>query len=206
MTIATYDELVTELGDWLNRDDLNSKLPTFIRIFESRMNRRLRDPKMETRYTFSTVAGTSSYSLPSDFRQAREVYIDDDQLYVLEPMSPANLRTFFADGTSGRPQAYALVGQSIVLADTPDAAYELVIGYFREVPALTSSNTTNWLLTAHPDLYLWGSLTAAEAYLKDDDRVLLWKAAWDEALAEVMQESNSSRFAGPLTLRPTVIE
>jgi hypothetical protein len=31
--------------------------------------------------------------------------------------------------------------------------------YSQKVPALSDSATTNWLLTSHPDAYLFGTLT-----------------------------------------------
>jgi hypothetical protein len=72
---------------------------------------------------------------------------------------------------------------------------------------LSDSNTTNWLLDDHPDLYLFGSLARAEAYLKDDERVAFWKSAEDEALSEVIREANQKRMpAGPLQSVPAVRE
>jgi hypothetical protein len=78
MTIATYTELVSEMGDWLNRADLTAKIPTFVRLFEARMNRRLRSPDMEQTFSFTTVAGTTSYALSSSVRELRDVFNQDD--------------------------------------------------------------------------------------------------------------------------------
>lgn len=209
MTIATYSELVTEIGEWANRadTDFTNRIPTFIRLFEARVNRKLRSPQQEITLTQSTVGSTSTYALPSDFRQARKVILETDPITSLEPMSPANLNTFYPDSATGQPAAYAISGQNLILAPTPDGAYTLVINYFREVPALTDSNNTNWLLSAHPDAYLFGALCEAAAFLIDDDRAATWKNAWDEVLFEIMSEANDMRTtAGPLTLRPTVIE
>ncbi|MCK8356920.1 hypothetical protein LXA28_18340, partial [Erwinia amylovora] len=52
---------------------------------------------------------------------------------------------------------------------------------------------TNWLLTDHPDLYLYGSLLQAEAYLFNDDRLAVWKTAHDEVMAEIMTAGNAIR-------------
>jgi len=38
----TFDELKTNIADWLNRTDLTSVIPTFITLAEARLNRQLR--------------------------------------------------------------------------------------------------------------------------------------------------------------------
>ena len=48
--------------------------------------------------------------------------------------------------------------------------------------------TNNWFVDAAPDLLLYGTLLNAEAYLKDDPRLPLWKAKYDLALQEVLDE------------------
>lgn len=207
MPIASYSELTTELAAWLNRADLSARIPTFIRLFEARMNRLLRDPEMDATVTQPMVAGSATYSLPDDFRSARTVYIASNPRVMLEPMSPQALRAAYTDSENSDPLAYAIIGSAIVLAPTPAATGTLTMVYHREIPALTSTATTNWLLEDHPDAYLFGSLCMAEAYLKDDDRLAVWKSAWDEVVAEMQRDANRRRLpGGPLASRAAVIE
>jgi hypothetical protein len=207
MTVATYSELVTEMGDWLNRSDLAAKVPTFIRLFEARMNRLLRTPEMEQVATIATVAGTESYTLPSGFREARQVYIAAVPRINLAPMSPQSLRTEFTGQESVNAQAYTILDEQILLAPTPTETDTLTIVYYRALTGLDGSNATNWLLDNHPDAYLFGSLCMAEAYLRDDERLAVWKGAWDQAVDEIRSDANRKRVpGGPLATRPAVIE
>lgn len=207
MTIATYTELVEEMDAWLNRADLSDRIPTFIRLFEARMNRLLRNPDMECSATQDTVADTETYALPGNFRQIRQVYLNTNPKCVLEAMTPQVLRNTYTDNTSGQPRAYAVVGESLILAPTPDAAYEMVLSGFEALDALGTGNPTNWLLDDHPDAYLFGSLARADAYLKDDSRVAFWKSAEDEIVSEAIREANTKRLPGtPLMMQPTVYE
>ena len=207
MALSTYSELTTELDAWLNRSDLSARVPTFIRLFESRMNRLLRVPQMEAIATQPTTASIDSYALPTDCLSVREVYIDDDEDTVLAPLSPHHLRGAFASDSEGDPTAYAIVDEAIVLRPVPSGSVTLGISYYRAISALSSDNTTNWLLEDYPDAYLWGSLCMAEAYLKDDDRVRVWKQAWDEALAEIVRDGNKRRTpAAPMTMRSGISE
>ena len=207
MTIATYDELLTELDAWLNRSDLSDRIPTFIRLFESRANRLLRVPEMHVEYSFTTAADTAELSLPSDFLQMRHLYVNADPRVVLEAMSPATLRNSYAAQSTGQPAAYTVIGNQIILAPSPDGAYEIVLDYYQRIPGLSEDNPTNWLIETYPDLYLWGSLCMAEAFLRDDERLSVWKNAWDEATAEIIQQGNRQRTpASPISLPPTVFE
>jgi hypothetical protein len=207
VTIASYSELVTEMGDWLNRSDLSSKIPTFIRLFEARMNRLLRNPEMEQVSTVTLVAGTEAYSLPSGFKEARQVYIAAVPRVNLTPLSPQSLRTEFTGQETASPSAYAVIDEKIVLAPTPTDTGTLTIVHYNGLLGLDDGNPANWLLDSHPDAYLFGSLCMAEAYLRDDERLAVWKAAWDQAVDEIRDDANRKRLpGGPLATRPAVIE
>lgn len=205
MALTSYAELVTAVGTWLNRADLAAMVPDFITLFEARMNRELRTPRMEA--TASTSASSATIALPADFLSARAVYIDANPDRVLVAMSPANLREAYPYTATGTSVAYTVSGLNIILAPAPSEAVTVKIDYYQKIPALTATNTTNWLLTAHPDAYLYGTLTMAQAYLQDDNRLGVWKGAWDEALAEMTRHGNKMRLpAGPLAARNSVIE
>jgi len=185
MTVASYSDLVTEMEAWLNRADLSDRIPTFIRLFEARMNRRLRSPDMEQTFSRTTVIGTNTYAVNSRIRELRDVYTADDSITA----------------------TYRMTGENIVVDPTPTSEYTFYYSGYTTLSGLSLSNTTNWLLDDHPDAYLFGSLCMAEAYLGDDARTSLWKQAWDEALSEITKEANSKRLpAGPLQTSPAVIE
>lgn len=205
MSISTYSDLVTAVGNWLNRDDLATQIPDFIALFEARMNRMLRVPAMEGALAFSTSSEVNA--LPTDCLSVREVALDADPDIVLVPMTPAELRANYPFSTAATPAAYAIVGTNLKLAPPPSDAVTVNLQYYRSIPALTASADTNWLLTAHPDAYLLGSLCEASAFIIDDDRALRWKAAWDEVLAEIQSTGNKYRTPGaPLAMRSGVIE
>ncbi len=202
-----YTELLAELDAWLNRSDLTARIPTFIRLFESRSNRLLRCPEMHATQSYTTTEGVAVLTLPSDFLQGRDLYLDADPDIVLSAMVPATLRNTYPTALQSIPEAYAVIGSQIILAPVPDGEYAISLDYYQRIPALTEDNDTNWLLTANPDLYLWGSLCMAEAHLRDDERLRVWKSAWDEAIAEVTRQANRQRNpAAPLVMQPTVFE
>jgi len=203
MSIRTYAELQTAAGNWLNRSDLTSRLPEFVALAESRFNRILNTPEMEAVATLSTTG--ESVALPADFWEARGAYLDSDPRVVIEEVSLAYLRDRYSAQTTGQPQVYAVSGANLVLGPAPDTTYSLKLTYKQTIPALSDSNTTNWLLTRHPDIYLYGTLLQAEAYGWNDERLGLWKAALDEAIAELQKAGQRKRYgAAPIRLRSPV--
>lgn len=203
--VTTYSGLVTTVGNWLNRSDLGEKIPDFIQLLEARLNRILRAPEMEEEATLPTDA--AALDLPVDLRQIRNVYLDTDPRAELHPVSLGTLRTQYADQTTGKPEVYAVSGAQMLLGPAPDDEYDLILTYYEEIPALSAANETNWLIVAHPDIYLYGTLVMAEAFLWNDERLPLWKSAWDESLGELVHQGNSKRFgAAPIRLRPSVSE
>lgn len=199
MAISTYAELQTAVANWLDRTDLTTRIPEFIDIAESRFKRKIRHWRMEKRATADTVAAQNTLEVPSGFIEMRALKINTSPINVLEFLPP----NVFYDGnvSNGTPTHYTVQGDQVVFYPTPDSVYEIEMGYYT-FDDLSDSNTTNWLLTYHPDIYLYSSLLQAEAYILNDQRIPLWKAALDESLKELHKEDNSARWNGtPLQIR-----
>jgi hypothetical protein len=60
--------------------------------------------------------------------------------------------------------------------------------------ALTSG--TNWLLTAYPGAYLYGTLLQAVAAIGDDPRVPLWASAYSAILERIKSDSKKQEWSG----------
>lgn len=200
MALANYGELVEELESFLNRTDLTPRIPTFIALFEARMNRILRVPDMEA--TSYAPATEERIDLPADFLSLRELRVDG---YSIPPFAPQDLHETFRT-SSGMVQGYSIQGLELLLLPAPSDS-EVRISYYQRIPALTESNPTNWLLTKHPDAYLYGVLCEAKAHIVDTDLALSWKLAWDEVLSEMQLAGvKASLPATPLAARPPVFE
>lgn len=194
-SIGSYSDLVEKVAAWLDRADLEPRVQDFIALAEARFNRILRTPEMETGYTTVT---TERSILPDDFLQMRSLSITGLPNRPLRATSPATLPTEYA-GHPGQPESYVISGRELRLAPAPAAGVTLAMTYWRRISSLSVSEPTNWLLESHPDIYLYGALVQAEAYLANDERVGVWKAALDEALAELEQSGSKARWgAGPI--------
>ncbi len=195
MSITTYSELQTAVANWLHRTDLTSRIPEFITLAEARINRKLRDRGTEASADITISARTAA--LPSDFREARRLYLDTSPIRLLEYMSPQDYWYRYSSTNTGKPVVFSVEGSNFLFGPVPDGTYTGKLQYFRTLPALSSS--VHGIFTANPDLYLFQSLVAAEPYLENDRRVELWKAQADEILGELLQQQTT--YAGPMVMR-----
>jgi hypothetical protein len=184
-------DLIDTLGEWLDRDDLETKADTFIVLTEARLNRLLEDPDMEV----STTLTGDGASLPVDFGSMVSIGTSDG--YPLAQMG--NEEYAAIRPISGISRYYTIRAGKIYYV--PGSANPTLI-YRRKIPALTSSNTTNWLLDRAPDVYLYGCLVQAFGWDMDDDRVAGWKGMFDEAINELRTDGARRKWgAGPIAPR-----
>jgi len=67
---------------------------------------------------------------------------------------------------------------------------------------LSDQNTTNWLLTKAPDVYLYGALTHAAPFLMDDQRIPVFAQIYLTRTQALIDESQKSLHSGsPLIAR-----
>lgn len=203
--IEDYDGLVAFVTDHLQMDaETVAQIPAFIRLAEYRIERLMTVPERETVATIVTVAGQDNVSLPSGFRQLRHARIVASDGYPLAPATLNVIRSAFADQTA-KPQVYAIADASIYFGPTPDAVYSVELTYIENIPALTSTNPTNWLIERHADAYVYGVLSQAEAFLGNSDKAAFWNDALGSVIEEANRQGTRYRNAAPIRLRSPVI-
>lgn len=196
MAITNYSELKTSIANFLARDDLTTQIPDFISLAESRMSREMNARSQEKRATATLTSGDAYVSLPTDLRSIRLVKLNTSPKEVLEYYTPAKLDELYASNAQGKPRAYTIIGGEIKFAPEPDSAYTAEIVYMEGVPDLSDSNTTNEILTRHPDAYLYGALAAASVYLMDDQKTTVYEQLFTRAIDEIKREEERSKQAG----------
>ena len=209
MAISTYAELQTATANWLDRSDLTDRIPEFIELAEANFNRVIRQPDMITKNDSFSIAGRYT-TLPTDTLEIVRIVLDLTPVIVLEYMTPEELseRRITLTGT-GKPYYFTTIGGSanqLEVLRSPDDTYTASIIYYTRIAALTDSATTNWLLTNHPDIYLFGALVEAEPYLKNDERMPLWTSRLDKALNDLRLQGQRERHtASGLRMRSVAL-
>lgn len=185
MSIVDYASLQTAIANWLHRTDLTAQIPDFITLAEVYMNGDLEARPMEQRTPLTTTAGNAYISLPSDMIEMRRLMLQADYTIPLDYLTPDQLAQEYSAGTTNKPQAFTVIGSQVQLAPIPDAAYTVELTYMQRIPALSGSNTTNWVLSSYPNAYLFGALVAAQPFLVNDARIGTFQALYKEAVDQI---------------------
>ncbi len=194
MSITTGAELATAVANWMARADLTSRIPEFVALAEAKLNRLLRTPQMETKVTFA-ING-EYVALPTGFLEARSFVLDSDPFTALMVLPPETQSGYLIAG-SGVPAYYSVVGSNFHFAPIPAATYNATLVYYAAPTTVsTGGSAQNWLLTANPDLYLYGTLVEAAAYLPDESKARGWADAYGMALDQVKRQGARTRWSG----------
>ena len=190
----TYSELKTNIASYLNRSDLTNELDGFIDQTEAELNRKLRVKEMVKRAT--ATADSQYLALPSDWLEAINIEVTSGKFRPLMQMSIESLDVHRRanNNEANQPLYFALVDDTIELSPTPDTSYTLQLTYYGKITPLSDSNTTNFVSTTHPDVYLYGALRHASVFLMEDERLPLLDNAFERAVEDMRLQQESAAF------------
>jgi hypothetical protein len=202
MALSTYAELKASVADWLNRSDLTSAITDFVSLAEAQMERDLRTRQMIVRA--NATVNTEYSALPDDYLEAKSF-----KLTGTNPITPLVFQSINAlddlqvsYSASGQPKYFCVIGGQIRVLPTPDTSYVSELIYYGKLSKLSTSNTTNWLLTMSPDVYLYGSLLQAAPYLQDDARIQVWASLYQKGIDALnLADERGSMTGGALMAR-----
>jgi hypothetical protein len=86
-----------------------------------------------------------------------------------------------------------------LVAPTPDAAYNYEVLYYERSQPLDESNQSNWFTQYAPQALLYGSLLQAMPFLKNDERIPLWKAQYDQVM-QILKVEDVARIGDRQTI------
>lgn len=205
MPITTYSELQTAALRWLVREsdtDAIARCPDWISLAEDLLRQDMSELRLrqgEVRSQNSTFSAEYT-ALPSDFIMMRQIRLESDPVTSLEYMTPDQMDRQYAANMTSRPRTFCIQGNSIRVAPAPDRTYTATLTYYA-LPALSVSNTTNWLLTLTPRLYLYSTLIEAAMYYRDDDLRKQLLAEREMMLNKLQTTSGADEQSGPVRVR-----
>ena len=195
MSISNFSELKSSIADFLNRDDLTTVIPTFIKLAEADFNRKLRHWRMEKRATANL--DTKYTAFPDDYLEAIRLMLTGTTEFRMELITLSELMDKRSENNaSGTPRFYASVDGSFEVYPTPDQTYTFEMLYYGSVTPLSDLSPTNWVLTYHPDIYLYGSLSHSAPYLAEDQRTAVWAQLYQNAISATNMEDQKSKSGG----------
>lgn len=192
MALDSYSSLKSSITDWLQgRTDLVTVVDDFIDLSEAEFNRVLRVREMEAATTL-TLDGNGEATLPTDYLAWRTVTALTDPRREVEYATPSYIEDTYPDRPSGYPEVFTIRGSTLLVA--PITSSSIRFDYYQKIPALSDSQTTNWLLDKMPGLYLHMSLKHASVYLDEDALAQRYASLAQAALSALTSDDWTSRF------------
>jgi hypothetical protein len=198
MAISTYTELKSAIGDFLNRQDLDSVIPTFIALAEADINRSVRHWRMEERSSGQQSGGDQYMQIPADWVETIRMHVVGDGTSPINLASIATIADKRArkEDEAGVPTLYAHVRGEFELYPTPVEDTDIELVYYKKLDALGDAQASNWLLSEAPDVYLYGSLLHSAPYLADDARLAVWAQMYSAAVQNLNDSGEKAQFSG----------
>lgn len=232
----TYDTYVSQLANLMATSSANAEfqvfLPGCIDYAEQRIYRELDPLYVQTTDTTTLSSGNREVTPPTSIG----TYITVDQLNIitpvtatstngtrnpLTPVSPEVMDALYPSGqtVTSVPAFYAMRSPTIVLlGPSPDAGYQAEFIGIQRPTALSSNNTTTFLTTYCPDLFVAASMVFAMGYQRDfgaqaDDpkgsqswenqyQMLFRSAVMEQARAKWESDGWTSQSPSPAGPRP----
>lgn len=207
MTVAavmTYDSLVADISSYLERTDTATleKIPTFIMLAEQVIAAEIKFLGNLTVNQSNMVQGQAVIDKPARWHKTVSMNVTVDG--VRQPVLLRKyeyLREYWPDPTdTDVPKFYCDYDYTHwLVAPTPDSAYTFEVLYYERIQPLDSSNQTNWFTIYAPQALLYGSLLQAMPFLKNDERMPMWQAQYQNIM-NVLKAEDVARLGDRQTI------
>ena len=199
----TYSTLKERVASWLERDDLTSRIPDFITLAESRINRWFDVREMESENAITTTVNSRTVTLPDGFREPVALWVN----YTTgrKPLTFIDSSLMETQNVAGQPFFWTIDGGNLAFERICDQAYSMTLRMLGSLQ-LSDTQTSNYILSFYPDVYLFGALAEAGPYLKDNDLLTIYDTRFQAALTEARAKENRNRSLAPLRTEPGALQ
>lgn len=196
MPFSTYAELQTSIQNWIDRPDLSAaQIQDFIALGEARIYRDARIRAMEAALSDTIASGV--IAVPADYVAMKVAYVDGSPTTKLTRQDADYIyRKYPTRSSDTKPKYFAQEGGNFIFGPYPDSAYTIKGTYYKRLPALSASNTTNWFTSNAPDVLLFASLAEAWSFIGDDEQEAKYDNRYQKAVNMVNLEDKRERRSG----------
>lgn len=191
--VMTYDSLVADIESYLERTDAATvdKIPTFIMLAEQQIATQIKFLGNLTVNESTMVQGDPVIAKPARWHKSVSfnVVVNGARQPVLL-RKYEYIREYWPNATlTDVPKFYCDYDyEHWLIGPTPADDYTFEVLYYERVQPLDSSNQSNWFTQYAPQALLYGSLLQAMPFLKNDERIPMWRAEYDIAMSSLKTE------------------
>ena len=191
--VMTYDSLVENIQTYLERTDQATidKIPLFIMLAEQVIASQIKFLGNLTVQTSNMVQAQNVIDKPARWHKTVSMNITvAGKRYPVLLRRYEYLREYWPDPASENiPKFYCDYDYTHwMVAPTPDDDYSYEVLYYERIQPLDSSNQANWFTIYAPQALLYGSLLQAMPFLKNDDRIPMWQAQYEQIMQTLIAE------------------
>jgi hypothetical protein len=193
------------IANWMSKSSLaGGPAMAIVQEAESWVYRRLRHWQMLTAPVPITMSiGSDTIPMPAGFLQPTALwYLNGGAPFWMAEKLPNQVYALWSyDATNARVNAapvYYTFNQSAIQMDSPaDQAYPGYITYYQQLPALSASNTNNFLTDTYPRMLRCACMAGACEWAKDNGQGQFDRTYWDQLCMDeiytAQQESDRAR-------------
>lgn len=209
--LTTYEGLKAAIADYLGREDLADRIPTFIRLWEQRGNRTLRLRAMEHRAHAELSSGSGQIQLPMRRLAGNwDVFLEMRDIVWTPEDKSGSVNLWYATPDEyallleqrGRPYCFTIEANNLFILPSPDQAGTLKLTYYAEIPPLGTRQPDNEVLLRHPDLYLYGSLIESAVFTRGSVPVEMWAQYYKTAVSDIQHQESLAIYPKNITMKP----
>jgi len=203
-----YGTLQTRVSDYLDRDDLTTKIRGWINDTRKDIAIKYDFDYLYVESTTTTTAGCANYAYPADYLGHEVIWVNYKKLARLRAREADELTQSDITATAaklyltteqgviggtnqGSPDYYIERGMEFQLYPTPDDAYTLTLKYFAQPSSWTESTTADdaeedYISRFHFEAIIWGASLRGAIYLDDEQKKASYGGAYDTAVKEMV--------------------
>jgi hypothetical protein len=212
-----YTEIVEAALSFADRTDTETvaKIPVFVKMVESKINRVLRIQEVEVGGTIELLDGgnITGNQLPPDFSEMRGAMVYDLGAAAYFPMQYVTPKVFsdllknpnLPVGRQYASQAVYTISSNVL---STSAAFftglTAFIQYYKRVVPLTEAEPDNEISALYPDAYIAGIVFEISSFVKNPDAAAAWNGRFDSILNELTAQNWLKKW--PASSLVTIIE
>lgn len=184
----TYDSLVEDVITYSERDDTSfvAQIPRLIMLTEQSIAAQIKTLMQLNVVNTTLIVNDPVIQKPARWRKTVSMKVNGQP--VLN-RSMDYVTQFQTESDNGQPLYYGDYDYDHwALAPTPDDDYSLQIIYYSRIQPLDVTNQENLLTREAPQALLYGTLLQAQGFIKNQEKLAMWKGYYDEAIAALKGE------------------
>jgi hypothetical protein len=184
----TYDSLVEDVKRYCERNDASfvEQIPRLIMLTEQSIAAEIKTLMQLNVVNTTLIVNNPVLEKPVRWRKTISMKINGQPILN---RSMDYVTQFQTESSPGQPLYYGDYDYDHwALAPIPNSAYSVEIIYYSRIQPLDIENQENLLTREAPQALLFGTLLQTQGYLKNTDKLAVWKGYYDAAIAALKGE------------------